>query len=106
MLFTEPLIVSCHYGISYCCLLRGNSRVGVSVLIRKLEGMKPQPRSSYTSRSASRVAITKEGRNSNEDSVDSIIKVSQDPCFYNFVYFGRSNILLFLSFFICRRMQL
>ncbi|XP_078182822.1 apurinic endonuclease-redox protein isoform X1 [Carex rostrata] len=60
--------------LSNCWLLRWKSRAGASVLIRKLEGMKPQPRCSYSSRSASRVAITKQARKSNEDSVDSIIK--------------------------------
>lgn len=97
ILFTEPLIVFVHYDCSNCWLLRWKSRAGASVLIRKLEGMKPQPRCSYSSRSASRVAITKQARKSNEDSVDSIIKVCFhfSPMLYNnFIYFRESNPLL------------
>lgn len=95
MLFTEPLIVFVHCDCSNCWLLRWKSRAGASVLIRKLEGMKPQPRCSYSSRSASQVAITKQARKSNEDSVDSIIKVCFHQCFI-IISFISENLTPFL----------
>ncbi|KAJ4767240.1 DNA-(apurinic or apyrimidinic site) lyase [Rhynchospora pubera] len=55
-------------------LLHWNSRGGASVVVRNIEKMKPQPRSSYSSRSGSRVTVTKQAQKSNEACVESVLK--------------------------------